>query len=244
MLKGIASAASAMLPRIIKQEAIANNLANASTAGFKRDRVFLEDLSRAQAKLMNRQADWQIPPRAVSAIDFTQGTLERTDHALDLGIVGDGFLVVSAPEGERYTRNGHLSISADGVLTTSDNHPVLTDKGEMKLPSGNITMSQDGSVSVDGSKVGTLRLVRFDDPRTLVRAGSSLFAIAPGGAAPQPDQTSALRQGFLENSNVNTIEEMVDMITTFRYFETDQKAISAQDETVAKAVNELGRVPA
>lgn len=243
MLKGIAAAASGMLPRVTKQDAIANNLANASTAGFKRDRVFLEDLARAQAKTMKGEADWQIPPRAVSAIDFSQGTMERTDHALDLGIVGDGFFVVSTPDGERYTRNGHFAVSPSGVLSTTDGHPVLGTNGPLQIPAGTLAISESGAISVDGRKVGTLRLARFADTKALVRAGSSLYAVATPGTTPQPDTTSSVRQGFLENSNVSTIEEMVDMITTFRYFETDQKAIQAQDETLSKAVNELGRVP-
>lgn len=244
MLKGIAAAASGMLPRVRKQEAIANNLANSSTAGFKRDRVFLEDLSRAQAKLMKGEADWQIPPRAVSAIDFSQGTMERTDHALDFGIVGDGFFVVSTPEGERYTRNGHFALSADGVLTTSEGNPVLGANGQLQLPPGAIAVSETGVIAVDGRNAGSLRVARFSDPKVLVRAGSSLLAVGTPGVAPENDVTSAVRQGFLEGSNVSTIEEMVDMITTLRYFETDQKAIQMQDETLGKAVNELGRVPA
>jgi flagellar basal-body rod protein FlgG len=244
VLKGIAAAASGMLPRVTKQEAIANNLANSSTAGFKRDRVFLEDLSRAQSKMMKGEADWQIPPRAVSAIDFSQGTMQRTDHALDFGIVGDGFFVASTPEGERYTRNGHFAMSASGVLTTSDGKPILGTDGQLQIPAGAITVSETGIISVDGRKVGSLKIVRFSDPNVLVRAGSSLLAVGAPGVTAQNDETSSVRQGFLESSNVSTIEEMVDMITTFRHFETGQKAIQMQDETLGKAVNELGRVPA
>ncbi len=243
MLRGIAAAASGMIPRVRKQEAIANNLANSSSAGFKRDRVFLEDLSRAQVKLMKGEADWQMPPRAVTAIDFSQGTMERTDHALDFAIAGDGFFAVSTPEGERYTRNGHFDISPDGVLTTADGNPVLGTNGQLQLPAGTITVSEAGAVSVDGREVGSLRIVQFADPKVLVRAGSSLLAVGTGGVTPEAVPTNAIRQGFLEGSNVSTIEEMVDMITTYRYFESGQKAIQMQDETLGKAVNELGRVP-
>lgn len=244
MLKGIAAAASGMIPRVKKQEAIANNLANSVTAGFKRDRVFFEALSRAQAKLMKGEADWQMPPQAVGAIDFSQGTMEHTGHVLDFALAGDGFFTVSTPEGERYTRNGHFDISTAGVLTTSDGNPVLGTNGPITMPPGVISVSAAGAVSVDGRDVGNLRIVRFADPNVLVRAGSALFA--PGNATVKPEEgpTLAVRQGYLEGSNVSTIEEMVDMISTYRFFETGQKAILMQDETLGKAVNELGRVPA
>jgi flagellar basal-body rod protein FlgF len=243
VLKGIAAAASGMIPRVRKQEAIANNLANATTAGFKRDRVFFEDLSRAQAKVMKGEADWQMPPRALGTIDFSQGTMERTDHALDLAIAGDGFFAVSTPQGERYTRNGRFSISPQGTLTTADGNAVLGTDGPIQVPAGEFSVSETGLVSVDGRNVGTLRVVKFADPNVLVRAGSSLYAVGAAGVKPEEGPTMAVRQGYLEGSNVSTIEEMVDMITTYRFFETDQKAIQMQDETLGKAVNELGRVP-
>ncbi|MBI5868122.1 MAG: flagellar basal-body rod protein FlgF [candidate division Zixibacteria bacterium] len=226
-----------------KQEAIANNLANSVTAGFKRDRVFFQDLSKAQAKLMKGEADWQLPPQAVGAIDFKQGTLEHTGHALDLALAGEGFFAVSTPDGERYTRNGHFDISPTGVLTTSDGNPVLGTNGPIQMPPGDISVSGAGVVSVNGRNVGNLRVVNFADTNVLIRAGSALLGVNDPSVKPVEGPTLAVRQGYLEGSNVSTIEEMVDMITTYRFFETDQKAIQIQDETLAKAVNEIGRVP-
>lgn len=243
MLKGISAAATGMLPQIKKQEAIANNLANAASAGFKRDRVFVEQLSKAQTTGVPKAADWQIPQRIGLAIDFGSGSMDRTGSPYDLAIAGDGFFVVETPSGEMFTRNGHFTVSPEGVLTTAEGHPVLAEKGEIRLPAGTLEVSPSGVVSVEGQTVDTLRIARFADTGTLVRTGPSLFAPGTIAVPPEEDKTSSIRQGFLESSNVNVIQEMVEMIATFRLFEADQRAIRAQDELLARVVNDLGRVP-
>jgi flagellar basal-body rod protein FlgG len=240
MLKGIAAAASAMLPRIRAQEVIANNLANASTAGFKRDRVFDQSLSRAEARLAKTTADWQLPQTVGIATDFSAGALERTENPLHAAIDGDGFFVVSTPVGDRYTRNGVFAVSADGVLTTPEGQRYAGYSGDIRVSAGDIVISEEGRVSVDGVEAGQLQLVRFTNPAGLMRTSSSLFAATPL-AGLRDDEVSIIRQGFIERSNVSTIEEMVDMIATMRIYETDQKAIQIQDDTLGRAINELGR---
>lgn len=242
MLKGIAAAASAMLPRIRAQEVIANNLANVSTAGFKRDRVFEADLSGAEAALAQTGPTWQSTQTSGISTDFSSGSLERTENPLHVAIDGDGFFVVSTPEGERYTRNGILQIAPDGTLTTVDGDPLQGWAGNIQVTDGTLMIAEDGSVSVDGLNVGQLRLVRFRDPSALVRTASSLFAAVDPMVPPEDDHESLVLQGYLEQSNVNTIEELVDMIATMRIYETDQKSIQIQDDTLGRAVSELGRV--
>lgn len=243
MLKGIAAAASGMLPQLKRQEVITNNLANAGTAGFKRDRLFVEQLDRARAGNPQSVADWQTPSLLGVAIDFSAGPLDRTGNPYDLAIAGDGFFVVSTPDGDRYTRNGHFNLSDQGVLATADGNPVMGEGGEIRLPAGDAVIGPDGSISVDGRPVGKLRIARFADPNVLVRAGSSLFAVGTAGVGPEDMENPSVRQGMLESSNVNTIEEMVSMITTFRFYEADQKAVQMQDSAQGRVVNELGRVP-
>jgi flagellar basal-body rod protein FlgF len=242
MLRGLSAAASAMLPRIKRQEVSAHNLANASTAGFKRDRVFEQVLSRTQTSQQMSTATWAVPHEAAVAIDFSPGMLEQTDNPLDLAIEGDGFFVVATDAGERYTRNGHFTVSPDGVLTTPEGDAVQGKSGDLRLPQGTVTIANDGGVSVDGLNVGALRVVRFDDTSDLQRASGSFFAVTDPVTQPQEDAASIVRQGYLEQSNVATIDEMVNMITTLRGFEADQKSILVQDETLGKAVNELGRL--
>ncbi|MBD3298792.1 MAG: flagellar basal-body rod protein FlgF [candidate division Zixibacteria bacterium] len=244
MIKGIATAASGMLPSLKRQEVITNNLANAQTAGFKRDRLFVERLNEAQEAIVPGAEDWGATNQVGLAIDFAPGSLNRTGNAMDVAISGDGFFAVQTPDGERYTRNGHFSVDTDGTLQSADGHAVLGDNGVIRLPAGEVSINSDGQISVDGRLVDTLRIVRFDDPRVLVRGGSTIFEIGIPTVAPQDDNQSAIRQGFLEHSNVNTIEEMVNMITTFRFYEADQRAIQMQDQVQGRVVNELGRAPA
>lgn len=240
MLKGISAAATGMLPQLKKQEAIANNLANAGSAGFKRDRVFVEQLARAQAGA--QAADWQVPQRIGLAIDFASGSMDRTDNPYDLAIAGDGFFVINTPQGPQYTRNGHFTVNPEGVLTTMDGNPVMGEDGVITLPPGSVEVGASGTVAVEGQAIGKLRVVQFADTSSLVRSGSGLFSIGAPGVQPRPDTASSIRQGFLESSNVNVIQEMVEMISTFRLYEADQKAIHAQDDLLGRVVNDLGRV--
>jgi flagellar basal-body rod protein FlgF len=242
MLRGMAAAASAMVPRIRRQEVIANNLANVGTAGFKRDRVFERELGKAQAATEPQAADWMSGMQSDVEVDFSPGQLEETGNPLDLAIDGDAFFVVSTADGERYTRDGHMALSPDGVLSTPAGDPLAGTGGEIRLTQGTVAVGLDGSVSVDGLNVGALRLVRFDDPTVLARSDSSLFEIADPVAQPEDTIDSTVRQGFLERSNVGTIDEMVEMIAAMRGFEADQKSIQTQDESFGKAVNELGRL--
>jgi flagellar basal-body rod protein FlgF len=244
MIRGIATAASGMLPSLKRQEIITNNLANAQTAGFKRDRLFVERLNDAQQTIVEGTANWGNTNTVGVIIDFAPGALNRTGNPMDVAISGDGFFVVQTPDGERYTRNGHFSIDPDGTLTSAEGHSVMGSGGEIRLPAGSLMIDTEGNISVDGQHVDKLRLVRFDDPRVLVRGGSTIFEIGIPTVSPQEDTQSAVRQGFLEHSNVNTIEEMVNMITTFRFYEADQKAIQMQDQVEGRVVSELGRAPA
>jgi len=244
MLKGIAAAASGMLPQMKRQEVIANNLANAGTAGFKRDRLFVEKLDAAQRAAAPKGEAWQLGNNVGIVVDFQQGPLDRTGSPLDVALSGDGFLVLQSPNGERYTRNGHLSVDSNGLLTTADQQPVMGQAGEINLPAGTATIGSDGTISVDGQRVDKLQIVRFADPRVLVRSASSSFEIGIPTAVPEADDVTAVHQGFLERSNVNTIEEMVNMITTYRFYEADQKAVRSQDDLQGRVVNELGRAPA
>jgi flagellar basal-body rod protein FlgF len=243
VLKGIAAAASGMLPQLKRQEVISNNLANAATAGYKRDRLFVQELDQAQARTAPNEADWEMPHQIGIRVDFSAGPMERTGNPYDVAIAGDGFFVVESQGAERFTRNGHFEVNPDGVLSTVDGDPVMGEGGEIRLSAGDVAIATDGTVAVDGRTIDKLRIVRFADPNVLVRSGSSLFAIGQTGAAAEDVESPSVRQGFLEQSNVNTIEEMVNMITTFRFYEADQRAVQMQDQVQGRVVNDLGRVP-
>jgi len=242
MLKGIYDTASGMLPQIIRLDTVANNLANANTAGFKRELVFSQEFTKAQQKTLDKEADWEQVQVTKTAIDFAQGPIERTGEPLHVAIEGDAFFVVSTPNGEMYTRGGNFTISPQGKLVTLDGYPVLGETGDLAVQGNELAIDQRGVVTVDRRAVGNLRLVTFPQPNPLVRTAPGLFAVPNGGPVPAKAEKYTLIQGALEGSNTNMISEMVEMIESYRQFETGQRMIQIQDESLGKAVNQLGAV--
>jgi flagellar basal-body rod protein FlgF len=240
MIKGIFNTAASMVPRQKKQEIIANNLANSETVGFKKDSLFLRVFKDAQSTGNRPGPSWEV--RMIDEIytSFAPGSLERTGRDLDVALQGDGFFVLQTEDGEAYTRNGEFSISADGTLVNSERLPVMTDSGPIVIQGGTISIGTDGQISIHEVPVAELRVVAFEDPTKLKKIGDGLFVAAPE-AEPLNLENAEVRQGYLERSNVDVLKEMVDMIETYRGFETGQKMIQIQDETLAKAVNELGK---
>jgi flagellar basal-body rod protein FlgG len=240
MIKGIQKIASSMVPRLRLQEVIANNLANAETAGFKKDSIFLRYVKEQQGLTGKLTPSWEA--RMIDRIytDFSEGALDATGRDLDLAIQGEGFFAVQTPSGEAYTRNGAFTISPSGQLVTSENYPVLTDGGPLTVQGGKLTVTATGQVSVDNAALGMLRVVDFANRDQLQKVNGSLYA-APTGVTPTPTSSVVVRQGYLEKSNVDVLKEMVEMIESYRMFETGQRMIQMQDESLGKAVNDLPR---
>jgi len=241
MIKGIYRAASGMLPQIRKQEVIANNLANASTPGFKRENIFLQELSEAKDCTMSRQEKWEIPMYDDIYTDFSQSVLERTDNPMNLALDGKGFMVVQSADGQSlYTRAGNFTISTEGIVVTSDGYQLQTDSGPIQIESGDtLTVGIDGTVSVNSEERGILQLVSFENPQRLEKFDGSVYR-APEDEAPVEPESLWVRQGYIETANVDVIREMVDMIQSFREYESNQKAIQIEDESLEKTVNEVG----
>lgn len=231
MIKGIYITASGMLARELVQEVLANNMANVGTVGFKRDRVLFRGV-----------LEGTYGPEGVLRVrtDHSQGPLVRTGGPLDLAIQGRGFFAVRTPEGVRYTRDGHFSLDEEGTLVTADGYPVLGEGGALELDLGGaVSFGEDGTVKVGDVVLGKLRVEDFDDLGALRKVGGGLFAADVEG---RPAEDFRIRQGFLEGANVSPMAEMVRMIANYRAYEAEQRALLAQDETLKKAVNEVGRV--
>lgn len=241
MIKGIFSTAASMLPRVKQQEVIANNLANTETVGYKRDSLFMRMVQKEVGLKQRLAPSWETRMIDKLYTDYANGALDATGRELDLAIQGEGFFTVLTPSGEAYTRNGAFSVGADGMLVTADGFPVLTDGGPVLLQSGSLTVSQDGQISVSNQTVGKLRIVDFVEPDSIKKVSGSLFTLNPGAVPITPQQLN-VRQGYLEKSNVDVLREMANMIDSYRRFETGQKMIQIQDDTLGKAVNELPRV--
>jgi flagellar basal-body rod protein FlgF len=237
MIKGIYTSAMAMRQGILRQEVTANNLANANTTGFKRDRLFVEELTAAGE---NPTTD----PLSVNTrhwTEFTSGAFNPTGGPLDLALQSRGLFVVSDGQTEYYTRDGRFQRGADGLLVDVQGRAVQGDGGSITLPAGLVSVSPEGVISVDGVVIDRLRVVNFDDPQALRKASGSAFTKSDD-AAEIPMENAVVRQGFLEASNVDTVKEMVEMISTARNYELNAKLLTAQDETLRHAVNDIGRV--
>jgi flagellar basal-body rod protein FlgF len=214
-------------------QAIAHNLANANTTGFKRQVTAFQQLLGTQVQGANSSGDLTGTIDGRIAIDQTQGPLTNTARPLDVAIDGEGFFVIETPQGPLYTRNGSFDVNSQGQLVDSVGRTVSGEGGPITLPGGvglsQISVAPDGTVSAAGRNIGKLALVRFSDTSVLEPVGQSCFK-APQGVAPETAASVKVRQYFQESSNVNVVEELVGLIAVTRLYEANVKAIERQDE--------------
>jgi len=220
---------------------IANNLANANTAAYKReDLAFVEYLVKPDAagNPTFTRADGRVSMVQDLGVvrDTDQGPMTETGAPLDVAINGDGYFVVQTPEGVRYTRLGRFQVDAGGQLVTSDGHAVQGTAGPIFVPpdDGEVKIARDGTISTEGGAIGRLNLVGFDETVNLRHAGSGLY-IADGAAQPAPE--SEVIQGMVEESNVQPIVELTQMIAVLRNFQAAQKMIDTQDDMQRRVIN-------
>ncbi len=237
----------AMVSKMAQLQTIANNLANVSTTGFKRDEMFVHQLETKINELQSAASSGSMPlPITGTKIEFEQGSLRGTGQPLDVAISGDGLFAIESPQGEAYTRDGRFAVNSEGVLTSVDGFAVLGEGGQIELDIQNrkptdIVINDRGGILVDGTIVETLKLVGIDDPRNFEKMGGNLFRYTGDGELAAPENAS-VRQGFVEGSNVNPINELVAMIEVHRVFETNQKFIQQQDALLGRAVSDIARV--
>jgi flagellar basal-body rod protein FlgF len=239
MQRGLYIAATGMLAEQIRQDQIANDLANASTPGYKADRSMQRSFS--SLLLENTMTGQQVGPLSLGAgiaatrTDFSQGALRQTGQPLDVALTGPGFLAVQTPDGIRYTRNGQLAADGAGRLMTSTGALVLgTDGRPMTVAGENgLTIAADGTVRSGGRVAGTIAVVSLENP---VKQGDNTFTGQPGA---RPAGT-ALEQGYLEGAGIDPTRAMVDMIVSLRTSEASQRVVRTIDETLGRAVNSVG----
>jgi len=243
MIQGIHVAVAGMTSQMQRQDQIANNLANSNTTGFKQSGLFTEAFQKYLA-------DDQLRPNVNSQlkvdqvyVDFTEGPMKKTGNPLDLMVKGNGFFTVMTENGIRYTRNGHFSLDEDGYLVTSDGNKVMGRGEYLRLDhSSQIRINKKGELIQDDMVKGVLHMVDFKKPYRLMRTGNNMYLPDSGNEVPQVALGYEIIQGHLEGSNVNTIKNMVEMISAHRNFEAGQRALTSIDETAQKAVREVGRV--
>ena len=234
-------------------DVVSNNIANVNTSGFKADASLFEEYLMSGA----HEDNFVGSDRRVSFVqdrgtfrDFSQGAADQTKNPLDIAIDGGGFLVVQTAAGERYTRDGGLSINNQGQLVTASGQPVLGNSGPIVFQptDHDIAIAADGNISVQegvnhtDSVRGKLRLVSFADAQRLLKEGSNLYSA--GTAAAQPDTASRVRQGFIEKSNVNSVAEMSRMIEVTRTYTQIATLLQQQSDLHKSAIQQLADVPA
>jgi flagellar basal-body rod protein FlgG len=250
MIRALYSAATGMESQQLNLDVISNNLANVNTGGFKKSKIEFQDLlydnitspgadvGSGNVLPTGVQVGHGSNPVATSRI-FTEGELTQTGERLDVAIQGDGFFEVQMPDGSlAYTRDGSLKVDSTGRVITSDGLPVQG--GFQPIPAGttSVTISSDGTVTTTGG-TGTqtfqVQLTRFANPAGLQATGRNLYIQTNASGSPEtgnPGENGygTLQQGYVEQSNVKVVEEMVNMIVAQRAYEVNSKAVQAADE--------------
>ncbi|HHW23299.1 MAG TPA: flagellar hook-basal body protein [Clostridiaceae bacterium] len=257
MIRGLYTSGYSMLTLNRKMDVVSNNLANVNTNGFKKDFVVFEEFSDVLAKRFFDGSDGSARPVRIGNMtlyndiaevytDFTQGALESTGLSTDVAINGDesAFFCVAVPVNDEfrefYTRDGGFKLDAQGRLVTRDGYTVMGENGVIVLEGSDFVITREGEVIQNGETVDTLRIRKFENPESLRKYGFNLLTATEESQDAEFEGT--IEQGFIERSNVDSVREMVDMITVLRAYESNQKLIHYQDSTLDKAVNDIGKV--
>ncbi len=250
MIRGLYTSAMGMIVQQKRQENVSNNLGNIETNGFKKQELIAKAFDQVAVK---NRANVSNQLSSIGDIhlgvmvddlytDFEQGILEETSNPLDFAIQGEGFFTIELPNGElAYTRDGSFKINENGQLTTKQGYLVL-DNNLQSIPLENeeIQVDGNGTITLPNGQTTILKIVNFPDGQALHRLGENMYTME--GRQVVGANGYSIKQGFMEKSNVNPLEELVKMIEITRSFESNQKVVQSIDETLGKAVNEVGRL--
>jgi len=264
MIRGLYTSGWSMLANSRKLDVITNNMANVNTSAFKKDTVVFESFPSVLTKRINDTRSPLNPSGNIGNMQlgsdvgeiftyYTQGQLQQTGNDYDLAIKDDtsgqsaspGFFTIGVTDPkdntmkEFYTKDGTFVLNSNNQLVTKDGNYVLGKSGPITLESGKFLVNEKGEVIQNGAVIDTLRIAQFSDATKLRKYGNNLIQNAGGEVV---DFKGTVLQGYTEQSNVNVVSEMVDMITVMRAYEANQKILQAQDDTLQKACNEVGVV--
>ncbi|HJT24994.1 MAG TPA: flagellar hook-basal body protein [bacterium] len=257
MPSGLYIAASGMDSTLARQSVIANNLANVSTIGFKQNRAvdeafptyLIARLHDQRMNVLDGTAELRpnigfmgggVIPQEITT-DYSQGAHLDTKNPLDFALNGPGFFSILNPDGKTLlTRDGNFSLDGNGRLVTQDGLPVLGHNGEIYIDGSQVTVDAEGNINVDGKALDQLLLVKVQDEGKLTKVGHSLFAIGPNNKVDMAPDDIRVEQGTLEQSNVNSVLEMVNMIDTYRSYELNSRIISTYDSMMNLAATQIG----
>ncbi len=260
MKRGLYTASTGMTTQMQRMDVISNNLANVNTTGFKRDDVTIRSFDDIMIERLNEPKDAYGAPYFNDQIgelgfgvtidkvttDFTTGSHIMTESPLDFALDGDAFFTISVPqkdgsEKEFYTRNGSFKLSSDGYLVTSQGYKVIGQNGPINLGEYQSvpSVAKNGEIVIDGEVVDKFKIVSFEDNNELRKTTDDFYDVTEKSVMVNKEFT--VRQGYTETSNVNSVREMVEMITLQRNYEANQKSIQTADTIMGKVANDIGR---
>jgi flagellar basal body rod protein FlgG len=247
MNRAVYTTTSGGIAALGRLEAVSQNMANVSTAGYKAQRLIFRvrplelDPPAQLDPVLSRTAAQVVEVATVR--DFSQGPIRQSGNPLDVAIGGEGFFVVSTPRGDRYTRQGTFTRDGEGYLVTQHGERVQGESGDLTVGIGDAAVGEDGTIAVDGVTAGRLKLVSFGEHPALLPEGATLFAPAPGTTPTPLDATAVhLHPGAIEGANVDPVAGMIELVEVARGFETYMHAMRRLDEVAQHAITDVGRV--
>jgi flagellar basal-body rod protein FlgG len=270
MVRGWYTGASGMNAQQMRLDAISNNLANVDTTSYKRDIAVSKNFPELLLRRMDDDGVYKNPFGSADVApvigkiglgvemnelftDFEQGSFKPTSGDSDFALEGKGFFAVETPAGERYTRNGNFTVGVEGYLMTKEGFPVLGENGRLYLKDSKFTVNKNGEVYVrplsntdkDPVLLDRLKLVTFDNDRFIQKQGSSLYKdteVSGPAVSAEGKNRPTVAQGYVEASNVNVVNEMVQMIEVNRAYEANQKTVQSEDTMMQKLWGDVVRV--
>jgi flagellar basal-body rod protein FlgF len=228
MISGIFNLIDGSMTQQLRFETIANNMANSNTNGFKKDIISFSEALETQSN---------------SSTDFSQGPIRFTGNELDAALSSKGFFKIETANGIRYTRDGAFSVNAEGFLVTGNRDVVLGENGPISIEGGEVHIGRDGQVMVNNESVDKILVVDFDEPQLLRKEGFSYYSYQGENIGISTVSDAEIKQKYLEGSNVNPTQEIIEMIETYRSFEAVEKGIQYIDALTKEMVNDFGTVP-
>lgn len=238
MIVGLYTGASSMVSQADYQAVIARNLANINTVGYKKNVAVFQSYISSQDKNQT-SAKGTGSSIGTVATDFSEGGLEYTGNNLDISIKGEGFFTVRTNDGTRYTRKGQFTLSRDMKIVTQEGWYLLSNGNEIQIPPNtkDITVKSNGIIIADGKEIGKVSVVTIPNLKNLEPVGGSAYKLPDKAEQPEESTDFEIAQRYLERSNVNAIDEMVNMIANMRGYQVGYKTTDSIDETLKKLIN-------
>jgi len=257
MVRGLFTAYTGMANEQKRLDIVANNLANSATIGYKEENVTNQSFDKVLTiKIKDESEAYNDRPIGNMSLgvklgevytSYGQGSLRQNANTYSMALEGKGFFTVSVADkagnlNTRYTRNGSFTMTKDGLIVDGDGNHLLGESGEIQIPSDavEVVIDEGGAVYADGTYIDTLLITDFENYDFLTKSGDTMYQTVDG--ATEIEAEALVRQGFTEQSNVNVVSEMVEMITITRAYEANQKVLQSVDKTLDLAVNSVGKV--